>query len=312
MVTVAKVPATPSVKPGVKKQGKTGTTTIIPVLVGSIGGGKGIGSGGKKISASAAAKISKTVSRQHPSLHVPSSPSDTSQHVSFTPLVVSLPLSLTMKPHHEVNSQPVIQCQSPVPSKDAQSSHVMPKQALCDSNIASMAAASTQPTSSSSSNESSSASSCSSSTNDDSEDMPSDSNSGAEDEEPMETNSIGPVPMVTTIANSKSNSGQLVRPKAITSPIKPPPPLVPASGVSDITSPALSPLTSPRGQTGTFSWTNRPKDSNSAPSSFVPIAPPLSSPSSSLPFPSLSKHSLASAFHVVSSKPLPVVSDSSK
>ena len=323
-VGVAKTAAGLSPKGGPKKQSKT-TATVVPLVVGNVGGsGGGVGdggnggfgnaTGGKKISATAAAKISKTLSRQHPSLHVVASLPPGPQPPALPPLVVSLPLNLAgktpQKPSHALKPQVQVALKPVWPS--APVSLAGPAtQGLASGVLTS----SGRPVSSSSSAGSSSSSSSGSSS--DSDDSPSDSNTSSDEDEPMDTGPQGPVPMVTTIANTKVGGGQLLRPKAITSPIKVPSQVLSAGdGSVSATPPAvLSPLASPRGQPGGFSWTNRPKETAGSPSSlggFVPIAPPLSSPPSSVPFPSLSKHSSGSAFHVVGPKPPSLISDASK
>ena len=160
---------------------------------------------------------------------------------------------------------------------------------------------------------SSSSTSSSSSSSSDSEDSASES--GSSSPEGMEVGGTLPI-----IMSSAAKSAGLPKPKAITSPIKTVPPAMliqtSSSPVPIPPPPLLSPLTSPRlavaGATSSaespgFTWT-KPSGSmssgNSSNVGFTPIAPPLTSPPSSLPFSLLSKQpgSANSAFQVVSTK----------
>ena len=163
---------------------------------------------------------------------------------------------------------------------------------------------------------SSSSTSSSSSSSSDSDD--SGSESGSSSPEGMEVGGSLPVIM----SSEAKKSSDLPKPKAITSPIKktvPPDMFVQTSSSSIPPPPQLSPLTSPRlghvavagGVTPTdspgFTW-SKPSGSmasgNNSNVGFTPIAPPLTSPTSSLPFSLLSKQpgSANSAFQVVNTK----------
>ena len=160
---------------------------------------------------------------------------------------------------------------------------------------------------------SSSSTSSSSSSSSDSED--SGSESGSSSPEGMEVGGSLPVIM----SSEAKKSSDLPKPKAITSPIKTVPPdmFSQMSSSSIPPPPQLSPLTSPRLGSGIatndspgFTW-SKPSGSmtsgNSSGMGFTPIAPPLTSPPSSLPFSLLSKQpgSVNSAFQIVNTKPPP-------
>lgn len=186
-----------------------------------------------KVSANSIARITKTVARarQQPAPQATSS------------LVVSLSLANLAQRNSQVSSS-----QQPVASQTQQLLQVHAlQQAAVQLPILqnggtkkpmpplTSAAAASSPSSSSSSSSSSS----------DSEDSGSDSSSSSERDDVRGMSIGGPVPIVTTAGSSTSG---LLKPKAVTSPVKgPPPQLIQAitSGVSSTPPPLLSPLTSP-------------------------------------------------------------------
>ena len=151
-------------------------------------------------------------------------------------------------------------------------------------------------------------SSSSSSSSSDSEDSASDSSSSGsshgeeEEEEGAAMDTGGPVPIVHSVP-VPAGAPQLLRPKAIVSPVKAPPPkLIPMGEQSSVVGgSAPSPLATPTGGGATrFLWSNRVSVQSGGEATptmgFVSIAP-LMSPTS------LTKPSSGSAFQLVTSPP---------
>lgn len=319
--TVTIVPSQMAVKQGATKTATSqlGKTTGAASKAGNKKQTKPGGGGGTKVSANAVAKITKTVARaRQPPVALPL------QHSS--PLVVSLPLSLTNyaqrakkleQQQQLLQQQPpplqqaiVVNVQQQLQQHQVNALHSLPPQPISQVQQiqvppmqAQQPAMQQLPAASSSSSSSSTSSSSS-----DSDDSGSESSSSSE-EEPMETG--GPVTMVTSISGTTSST-QLVRPKAVISPVKAPPQLIQTASSSSSPPPLVHTPTPPGSHIVGFSWSNRQMDSSSSSSGFVSIAPPLSSPPASLPFSPLGKPSSGSAFQIVSPKLLPSLQDSSQ
>ena len=261
-----KVTETP--KLGTKRQQKSGA----------------VGGGGSSSSShlSTAAKIAKTVAKAHTTTSVPKQAQPLPQPGS---LVVSLPLGqLTPKVKQQQATLPPPPPLTQPPALDL----VLPPPPPLSSHVGD----SHKPASSSSSSSSSSDSDSSS------------GSSSSSDEAGDQTS--GPVPIMSGVHSNMvatKGAGQLVRPKALTSPNNagPPPKLI---FIGD--TPALLRSSPPPQlqlqlqQPGVFTWSNRqltPAESSPAagPPGFTPILPTLSSPTFNKPSP-------GSAFHVVSPK----------